>query len=163
MSCIAWRRMEAGDAAPLAALFRAAVTQLAAADYDAAARAAWASAADDEQAFAARLARGLTLVAVCEGMPVAFGQLYPADHVEMLYVAPGHARQGLAAGLLARLEAAARLGGATALSAEVSRSARRSFESAGFQKLAEESVCRNGVSLARFRMRKPLGAAHTQS
>jgi hypothetical protein len=36
-----------------------------------------------------------------------------------------------------------------------------SFESAGFRVLVEESVPRNGVSWARFRMRKPLDAAHT--
>jgi hypothetical protein len=36
-----------------------------------------------------------------------------------------------------------------------------SFESAGFQMFAEETVLRNGVSLGRFRMRKPLDAAHT--
>jgi hypothetical protein len=35
------------------------------------------------------------------------------------------------------------------------------FESAGFQMLTEESVLRNGVSWARFRMQKPLDAAHT--
>ncbi|NMM01066.1 GNAT family N-acetyltransferase [Paraburkholderia sp. RP-4-7] len=162
MTHFEWRALQVDDTAALAQLFRAAVGQLAAADYDASARAAWVSAADDEQAFATRLARGLTLVALCEGQPAGFAQLYPADHVEMLYVAPGYARQGLAAGLLARLEAVARLGGATALSADVSLSARRSFESAGFQMLAAETVRRNGVSLARFRMRKPLDAAHTQ-
>jgi hypothetical protein len=41
--------------------------------------------------------------------------------------------------------------------------ARRSFERAGFQILVEERVQRNGVSLARFRMRKSLDAAHTQT
>ncbi|WNC88454.1 GNAT family N-acetyltransferase [Paraburkholderia sp. FT54] len=163
MDTIEWRAFRAEDAAALAALFHAAVTQLAAPDYDAAAREAWASAAADVPAFAARLARGLTLVALHEGRPAAFAQLYPADHVEMLYVAPGYARQGLAARSLMRLEAAAHAGGAVELGAGVSLSARRSFERAGFQVRAEERVQRNGVSLARFRMRKPLDAAHTQS
>lgn len=36
-----------------------------------------------------------------------------------------------------------------------------SVECAGFQMLTDETVLRNGVSLARFRMRKPLDAAHT--
>ncbi|MFM0557362.1 GNAT family N-acetyltransferase [Paraburkholderia sediminicola] len=163
MDAFEWRAFRAEDEAALAVLFRAAISALAAPDYDAAARDAWASAADDVPAFAARLARGVTLVAWREGSPAAFAQLYPADHVEMLYVAPAHARQGLAAGLLMRLEAAARASGATKLSADVSVSARRSFERAGFEMLVEERVQRNGVSLARFRMRKPLDAAHTQS
>jgi hypothetical protein len=62
-----------------------------------------------------------------------------------------------------RLEAAAHAAGAVELGAGVSLSARRNFERAGFQVRAEERVQRNGVSLARFRMRKPLDAAHTQS
>jgi hypothetical protein len=45
----------------------------------------------------------------------------------------------------------------------IDEDARRSFERAGFQMLVEERVQRNGVSLARFRMRKPLDAAHTQT
>ena len=105
--------------------------QLAAADYDLAARAAWAAAEHDSVAFGARLARGLTLVALQGGAFAAFGQLYPAGHIEMLYVAPRCARQGLAAALLARLEAAARAAGATTLTADVSLCAARGFARAG--------------------------------
>ncbi|MFM0200056.1 hypothetical protein PQR53_09265 [Paraburkholderia fungorum] len=47
---------------------------------------------------------------------------------------------------LARLEAAARLGGATALSADGSLGVRGSFERVGFRVLEEEAVWRNGVS-----------------
>lgn len=162
MNRFEWRAFEPNDAGALAQLFQASVDQLAAPAYGDAARRAWRSAADDEPAFAARLARGSTLVALHEAVPVAFAQLHPVDHVEMLYVAPGYAGQGLAAGLLARIEAAARAGHASSLDADVSLSARRSFERAGFQLVADETVTRNGVSLARFRMRKPLGAAHTQ-
>jgi hypothetical protein len=63
MDTFEWRAFRAEDAAALAVLFRAAISALAAPDYDAAARDAWASAADDVPAFAARLARGVTLVA----------------------------------------------------------------------------------------------------
>lgn len=162
MNQFEWRPFEPNDAGALAQVFRASIDQLAAPAYGDAARGAWASAADNEPAFAARLARGFTLVVLHDAVPVAFAQLYPVDHVEMLYVAPGYARQGLAAALLARIEAAARTGHASSLDADVSLSARRSFGRAGFQVVAEETVTRNGVSLARFRMRKPLGAAHTQ-
>jgi putative acetyltransferase len=87
----------------------------------------------------------------------AFGQLYPDDHIEMLYTAPAFAREGLAAALLAKLEAHARL--ALALTADVSATARRAFERAGFAAIAGERVTRDGVSLRRFRMMKPLAAA----
>jgi putative acetyltransferase len=159
MTQIEWRTFQRGDATALAALFRDAVMQLTGACYDTAARLAWASAADEADAFAARLARGLSLVAMQGDGFVAFGQLYPASHVEMLYVAPRAAGQGLAATLLARLEAQARVAGAAALTAEVSLCAAHCFARAGFHVLGEEVVARDGVSLRRFRMQKPLDAA----
>jgi len=158
-----WRPFEHGDAPALACLFRDAVMQFAAADYAMAARAAWAAAAEDSIAFGARLARGVTLVALQDGTCAAFGQLYPASHVEMLYVAPRCARQGLAAALLARLEGAARAAGATTLTADVSLCAVRAFAQAGFHVSGEETVERNGVSLTRLRMQKPLGALPVQT
>jgi putative acetyltransferase len=160
LSGIEWRCYVPGrDVASLAALFHAAVTTLAATHYDAAQRAAWASSADDLAAFDARLARGTTLVARHAGVCVAFAQLFPADHVEMLYVAPDWARRGVASALLARLEAMAREQGADVLRAEASALARPVFERAGFSLVASEVVRRGGVSLPRFQMAKPLHAA----
>ncbi|PRX26593.1 hypothetical protein B0G75_11895 [Paraburkholderia sp. BL18I3N2] len=49
------------------------------------------------------------------------------------------------------------------LSAGTRLSACRSRERTGFQMPVKTRVQRNGVSLARFRMRKPLDAAHTHS
>jgi putative acetyltransferase len=157
---IEWRPYVPGrDAASVAALFRAAVTTLAATHYDAVQRAAWAASADDLAAFDARLARGTTLVAVRGGVNVAFGQLFPPDHVEMLYVAPQWARRGVASALLERLEAAALGQGASVLRAEASALARPVFERAGFSLVVPEVVSRGGVSLQRFQMAKPLVAA----
>ncbi|WP_109479487.1 GNAT family N-acetyltransferase [Paraburkholderia sp. C35] len=154
------RPFQDADAVPLATLFRDAVR--AAAGYDTSARTAWAAAADDADAFGARLARGVTLVAMRGDLPAGFGQLHPTHHIEMLYVGPAFMGQGLAAVLLARLEAQARAAGALELTADVSISARRAFERAGFAVEMEESVTRNGVSLRRFRMTKPLAAALPQ-
>ncbi|WP_296658168.1 GNAT family N-acetyltransferase [Paraburkholderia sp.] len=160
MTAIEWRAYAPDrDAAALAALFRASVMTLAATRYDAAQCAAWASLADDVGSFGARLARGSTLVAVHEGVPVAFGQLWPADHVEMLYVAPGWARRGLATALLARLEALACEQGASVLGTHASALARPVFERAGFSLISEQMVWRGGVPLQRFQMGKPLRTA----
>jgi putative acetyltransferase len=156
---IVWRGyVPCHDAAPLAALFRAAILTLAAPHYDAAQRAAWASVADDLDAFDARLARGVTLVAVHDGEPVAFGQLFPCDHVEMLYVAPGWTRRGLASALIVRFEALAREAQASTLDTDASALARPVFERAGFSLVAAESVRRGSVSLPRFHLCKPLRA-----
>jgi putative acetyltransferase len=158
---IEWRRYVPGrDAPALAALFRASVTTLAAAHYDAVQRAAWAAGADDLDDFDARLARGMTLVAWCEGAPVAFAQLFPVDHVEMLYVAPAWSRRGLATALISRLEALAREARSSVLSVDASVLARPVFERAGFSLIAAEWVLRDGVSLPRFHLCKPLHAAN---
>jgi putative acetyltransferase len=157
LDAIVWRRYVAGrDAAPLAALFRATILALAAPHYDAEQRAAWASGADDLDAFDARLARGVTLVAEHAAEPVAFGQLFPCDHVEMLYVAPDWTRRGLASALIARLEALAREARASTLDTNASLLARPVFERAGFSLVMEESVRRGSVSLPRFHLCKPL-------
>ncbi|MEX3690747.1 MULTISPECIES: GNAT family N-acetyltransferase [Paraburkholderia] len=158
---IDWRRYVPGrDASALAALFRASVTTLAASFYDAAQRSAWAAAADDLADFDARLSRGVTLVAYCDGAAAAFGQLFPLDHVEMLYVAPVWSRRGLATLSLARLEALAREARSTVLSADASAVSRPIFERAGFSLISSESVLRDGVSLPRFHLCKPLHAAN---
>ncbi|WP_322032938.1 GNAT family N-acetyltransferase [Paraburkholderia sp. J76] len=162
---IGWRRYVPGrDAGALAALFRASVTTLAVSCYDASQRAAWAAAADDLADFDARLARGVTLVAQCDMQcgrtAVAFGQLFPLDQVEMLYVAPGWSRRGLATALLARLEALAREAASTVLSTDASAVSRPVFERAGFSLISSEWVVRDGVSLPRFHLCKPLHAAN---
>ncbi|MEX3946824.1 GNAT family N-acetyltransferase [Paraburkholderia sp. EG287B] len=161
LQTIDWRRYVPGrDASALAALFRASVTTLAASRYDAAQRSAWAAAADDLADFDARLARGVTLVAHCDGAAAAFGQLFPLDHVEMLYVAPAWSRRGLATAMLARLEALAREARSTVLSADASAVSRPVFERAGFSLISSETVLRDGVSLPRFHLCKPLHAAN---
>jgi putative acetyltransferase len=158
---IDWRRYVPGrDAPALATLFRAAVTTLAGSHYDASQRAAWAAGADDLADFDARLARGVTLVAWCDGAAAAFGQLFPADHVEMLYVGPAWSRRGLATALIARLEAIARESCSSVLSVDASALARPVFERAGFSLIAAEWVVRDGVSLPRFHLCKPLHAAN---
>lgn len=154
---IVWRSYAPGhDAQPLAALFRSAILTLAASHYDATQRAAWASGADDLEAFDARLRRGVTLVAQCGAEYAAFGQLFPCDHVEMLYVASAWARRGLASALIARLEAIARDAQAMTLDTDASALARPVFERAGFSLVAQETVRRGSVSLPRFHLCKPL-------
>ncbi|HEY4804349.1 MAG TPA: GNAT family N-acetyltransferase [Paraburkholderia sp.] len=158
---IDWRRYAPGrDAPALAALFRASVTALAASHYDAAQRAAWAAAADDLADFDVRLARGVTLVAQSGGAAVAFGQLFPLDHVEMLYVAPAWSRRGIATAMLARFEALARAARSSVLTVDASALSRPVFERAGFSLISSELVLCDGVSLPRFHLCKPLHAAN---
>src|SRR6202453_564563 len=95
-------------------------------------RRAGAGASDDEQAFAARLASALTLVATIEGAPVGFASLKGADVIDMLYVHPAVAGRGIGAQLCEALEKLAVARGATKLTADASDTALTFFERRGF-------------------------------
>ena len=129
---LAMRPYLASDAPGCAAIFRASVDELAADDYDDEQRAAWAEQADDEKAFAARLAGGLTLVATISGALAGFASLKGADVIDMLYVDPQHARRGIGAALIDALARLAQARGATRLTSDVSDAARPLFERQGF-------------------------------
>ena len=64
------------------------IEQLTADDYSEAQQEAWASAADDEERSASRLAAQLTLIATLQSAPVGFASLKGADHIDLLYVHP---------------------------------------------------------------------------
>ena len=67
------------DGPVLADLFRESIFELTGDDYSPDQQAEWAATADDEEAFASRLAGSLTLVATIAGEPVGFATLQGAD------------------------------------------------------------------------------------
>jgi len=75
-----------GDAAALARVFRNAILVTAADHYDADQRRAWSAAADDP-AFPADLAKGLTMVAEWQQETAGFAQLVD-DRITLIYVHP---------------------------------------------------------------------------
>ena len=79
------------DVPDLAEIFRASIEELTAEDYSEAQQEAWASAADDEEDFGARLASELTLVATYDGAAVGFAALAGNKGIDMLYVHPAAA------------------------------------------------------------------------
>src|ERR1700716_1699322 len=85
------------DGPLLAEIFRASIEELTQEDYSEAQRGVWVAAADDEGAFGARLGQGLTLVATLGGSVVGFVSLKGADHLDLLYVHPAVAGQGIGA------------------------------------------------------------------
>src|SRR6202166_3489805 len=92
------------DIPVLAAIFAAAIEELTGDDYSEAQQQAWASVADDEEAFGKRLAGELTLIATLQNSPVGFAALKGADHIDMLYVHLGAGGQGVASMLIEALE-----------------------------------------------------------
>jgi putative acetyltransferase len=120
------------DTAGLADIFCAAIEELTREDYSEAQRAAWIAVADDTETFRAKLASGLTLVATMAGEPVGFATLKGADAIDMLYVRPDHAREGVATTLIDALEKLAFARGAGKLTVDASDTAKAFFLGRGY-------------------------------
>ena len=144
------------DAALLAEIFRASVTDLTGDDYSERQQSAWISAADDEEVFAQRLAGQLTLIATLDGSPVGFASLENNETIHMLYVHPAAAGQGVGAMLVDALERLAGSRGAKKLRADVSDSAQDFFRKRGFSPYRRNTVQRGGEWLSNTTMEKQL-------
>ena len=147
----------AADTPVLAAIFVAAIEQLTGDDYSEAQQQAWAGAADDEAAFGKRLAGELTLIATLQNSPVGFVALKGPDHIDMLYVHPGAAGQGVATVLCEALEKLAGSRGAKSLTVDASDNAAEFFIKRGYVAKQRNTVTVNGEWLANTTMQKTLG------
>lgn len=145
------------DTPVLAAIFTAAIEELTGDDYSTDQQEAWASVADDEEAFGSRLAAELTLIASLGNAPVGFASLQGKDRIEMLYVHPNAAGQGVASALLDALEKLAGGRGAKSLTVEASDNAQDFFRKRGYVAKQRNSVTVNGEWLANTTMQKTLG------
>src|SRR5438309_11363527 len=120
------------DTPVLAAIFVAAIQELTGDDYGEAQQEAWAAAADDEEQFGKKLAGELTLIATMQNAPVGFASLKGPDHIEMLFVHPSVAGQGVASMLVDALEKLAGARGAKTLTVDASDTAEPLFRKRGY-------------------------------
>jgi putative acetyltransferase len=157
MSPVSLRPYLPADAKRCAEIFRASIDELAAEDYDEDQREAWASSADDEQAFGARLQRGLTLLATIDGSIAGFASLKGPDHIDMLFVDPVFARRGAGGALIEALTRLAQARGAKRLTVEASDSAKPLFERQSFTAERRNLVRVEDQWLANTTMAKTLG------
>jgi putative acetyltransferase len=155
---LAMRPMLPTDVPFLAEIFRAGIEDLTADDYSAGQREAWASVADDEEEFAAKLAGELTLVATFGGAAVGFAALASNTRIDMLYVHPTAAGQGVGAMLCDALEKLAGARGAKELTVDASDTARGFFEKRGYTAKTRNTVTIAGEWLANTTMVKSLPA-----
>jgi putative acetyltransferase len=155
---LAMRPLLPADVPLLAEIFRASVVELTAEDYSEAQQEAWAETADDLEAFGARLAAELTLVATFAGSAVGFASLADNRNIDMLYVHPAAAGQGAGSMLCDALEKLAAARGTKELAVEASDSARGFFEKRGFVAKTRNTVLRAGEWLANTTMTKSLAA-----
>jgi putative acetyltransferase len=152
----ALRPFLAADAPMLAAIFTASVQELTGDDYSEAQQEAWAAVAEDEQSFGKKLSGELTLIATMQNAPVGFAALKGIDHIDMLYVHPSVAGQGVGAMLCDALEKLAGARGAKNLSVDASDNALDFFKKRGYVAQQRNSVTVNGEWLANTTMRKTL-------
>lgn len=155
----ALRPFLASDAPVLAEIFRDSIEELTGEDYSEAQQAAWASSADDEEAFGARLAGSLTLVATIAGSPMGFASLKGADHLDMLYVDPAATGHGVATLLADALEKLGRARGAARITVDASDTARGFFEKRGFAPQRRNTVEIGGEWLGTTTLEKRLAPA----
>lgn len=150
------RQYRVDDIFDVISVFQNAIMNIASQDYNEEQCWAWSKFGQEHDRLAATLQEGIALVAEDEHGIVAFGQLYPPDHVNYLYC---HARgkgRGNATEILAKLESEASRQGVRLLYVEASLTARGFFEKNGYEVLEQEIVSRSGVDLPRFKMRKAL-------
>lgn len=147
------------DAPLLADIFRESIAELTGDDYSEEQQAAWASRADDSAAFQNKLAGQLTLIGTLEGSPVGFASLLGADKIDMLYVHPAVAGQGVAAMLIDALEKLAGARGAPKLSVDASDTAYGFFAKRGYAAQQRNSVSVGEEWLANTTMQKQLAQA----
>jgi putative acetyltransferase len=160
---LALRPMLPADIPLLAEIFRAAIEELTVDDYSEAQQAAWMSAADDEDAFGARLAGELTLVATFGGSPVGFASLAKNTRIDMLYVHPAATGQGAAALLCDALEKLATARGTQELTVDASDTARGFFEKRGFEAQSRNTITVAGEWLANTTLKKLLATKESAS
>src|ERR1700704_5173495 len=152
----ALRPFLAEDTPVLAEIFAAAIEELTGEDYSEAQQQAWAGAADDEEEFGKRLAGELTLVATLQNSAVGFASLKGADHIDLLYVHPGAAGQGVGSMLSEALEKLAGGRGAKSLTVDASDNAEGFFSKRGYVAKQRNTVTVNGEWLANTTMQKAL-------
>jgi putative acetyltransferase len=146
------------DLPVLRAIFAASISELTGEDYGEAQQAAWIASADDVDAFAARLANALTIVAERGGEVVGFASM-AGGALDFLYVHPNAAGQGVGSALCEALEKLAAARGVATLSADVSDNAEAFFLARGFVPQRRQSLVRFDVTLANTMMTKVLPKA----
>lgn len=144
------------DGELLADLFVASVMGLGEDYYDDEELAAWASAAEDVEDFAARLQPMLTLIAIRDGEPAGFASLQDNAAIRMLYVSPDHAGAGVGTALAGAVETLAAHRGAKTLTVDASDMAKPLFEKLGYVAQRRNTVEVAGVWLANTTLVKTL-------
>ena len=144
------------DTMALRELFAQSIEELTQDDYDEEQRAAWASEAEDAEAFAKRLASMTTIVIQQGGDHLGFAALKDNRAIDMLFVHPHYGGEGVGTALCDALEKIAAARGSDAITVDASESAVAFYEARGYQALQRNSIPRGDVWLTNTSMKKQL-------
>ncbi len=150
------------DTMALRDLFAQSIDELTVDDYDEDQRIAWASTAEDADAFRTRLANMLTLVVQLDREYLGFGSLKDNKTIDMLYVHPDYAGEGVGTALADALEKIAGARGAEAVTVDASDTAVPFFERRGYIATQRNSVPRDDQWLSNTTMVKRLAEDQTK-
>lgn len=151
------------DTEALGELMAASIEELTAEDYDEDQRAAWASVAEDVQAFGQRLGGMVTLVVHDGEEYLGFASLKENKTIDMVYVHPFHAGEGVGSTLVDALERLAAARGATELTTDASETAVMFFESLGYVASMRNTVPVGGEWLSNTTMKKQMKTAQVKA
>ena len=149
----------ASDTPELAAILSTAVFELMEDDYDSDQLEVWAAPADDEDAFAKRLGSALTLVAERDGEPVGFIALTENRVIELLYVRPDVAGEGVGTLLCDAIERLAAARGAKSLTVDASDTSLNFFKNRRYIARRRNTVPHGAVWLGTTTVEKNLAEA----
>jgi putative acetyltransferase len=145
------------DLTALRELFAQSIDGLTAEDYDEDQRVAWAARAADAATFGQRLAGATTLVVMVNGKHAGFGSLRDNNVLDMLYVHPHFAGQGIGTALADALERLAQGRGAKDITSEVSDTAEPFFAGRGYVPMQRNLNPVDDQWLSNTTMKKKLG------
>ncbi|HVX34799.1 MAG TPA: GNAT family N-acetyltransferase [Hyphomicrobium sp.] len=151
------------DTMALRDLFAQSIEELTVDDYDEDQRLAWAASAEDAAEFRTRLGEMLTLVVHLDGEYLGFGSLKDNKTIDMLYVHPDFAGEGIGSAIADALEKIAGARGAEALTVDSSDTAVPFFERRGYTAVRRNSVPRDDQWLSNTTMIKPLADSKSKA
>lgn len=154
------RNFRPGDEPALRAVFHASVHGLAGKHYSSEQLAAWAPLHHDATQWAERMQANQPFIAQVQGRDTiaGFADLQANGYIDMFFVAPAFAGQGVARALMAHIHVQAQQRSITQLHAHVSLTAEPFFAAQGFGVQERQQVERAGVVLHNARMAKALDA-----
>lgn len=137
-------------------LFRDTIVTVCANEYDEQQRGVWASSSEKTERWENLIKEQYVLLALKNKVIAGFSSLLDGNYLDFMYVHKNYQRQGIAETLLSALEARAMQQGATAITSDISKTARPFFEKKGYEVITEQQNIRGDIVLINYKMRKEL-------